>query len=100
MRCHFIALLALTALISPSVQAQTAEEQCQMIAALSGDFYSQRQNGKNLEELKQDTPPEFANTDFARTIDLALLLAFSLEDSLGEEEVETQVYDSCLRHQP
>jgi hypothetical protein len=53
-----------------------------------------------MDDLKQDTPAEFAGTDFARTIDLALMLAFSLDDSLSEDQVQTQVYDSCLRNRP
>lgn len=74
--------------------------QCQMIAALTSDFYSHRQQGKTLDELKQDTPAEFSGTDFARTVELALMLAFSVEESLTEDEVEMQIYDSCLRNRP
>jgi hypothetical protein len=100
MRCLTTVLLTLVAGVSPVLQAQSAEEQCQMIAALSSDFYSQRQNGKTLDGLKQDTPPEFTGTEFARTIDLALLLAFSLDGSLSEDQVNKQVYDSCMRNRP
>lgn len=100
MRCLTIAVLCVVTGVSPALQAQSAEEQCQMIAALSSDFYSHRQSGKTMDDLKQDTPAEFAGTDFARTIDLALMLAFSLDDSLSEDQVQTQVYDSCLRNRP
>lgn len=98
MRCLTIALLVLVGGVSPTLSAQGAEAQCQMIAALTSDYYDHRQAGRSLDELKQDTPPEFNGTDFARTIDLALQLAFSLDDSPNEEQVEAQIYDSCLRN--
>lgn len=100
MRCSFILSLLLYTAVSSAAQAQDAAEQCQMIAALTGDFYSHRQEGKSLDELRQGTPPEFNGTEFARTIDLALMLAFSMDASLNNDQVETQVYDSCLRNSP
>lgn len=86
--------------LSLPLLAQDSEKQCQMIAALTGDFYHHRQEGRTLDELRQDTPAEFAGTEFARSIDLALMLAFSLEKSLNNDQVETQVYDSCVRNSP
>lgn len=100
MRSSVVVWLFFSSVFSSVLHAQSAEEQCQMIAALTGDFYSHRQEGKSLENLKQDTPPEFSGTDFARTIDLALMLAFSVDESLDNDQVETQVYDSCLRNRP
>jgi hypothetical protein len=90
----------MSTVFSSAVHAQSAEEQCQMIAALTSDFYLHRQEGKTLDELKQDTPPEFRGTDFARTIDLALMLAFNVDQSLNDDQVETQVFESCLRNIP
>lgn len=100
MRYGYMLLIVLLTSVTTTLQAQDKDKQCQLIAALSGDFYSQRQEGKSLEQLKQNTPPEFMGSEFARTIELALLLAFSVDESLNDEQVETQVYDSCLRNSP
>lgn len=98
MRASLLSMIVMLTVFSTGVHAQSAEQQCQMIAALTGDFYVHRQEGKTLDELKQETPPEFMGTDFARTIDLALMLAFSMDMSSNDDQVETQVYDSCLRN--
>jgi len=100
MRYSFLSAMVILAAINTGVHAQNAKEQCQMIAALTSDFYLHRQEGKTLEELRQDTPAEFIGTDFARTIELALMLAFSMDESLNEDQLETQVFDSCLRNRP
>jgi hypothetical protein len=100
MRYSLLPVMMLVTAVSSGVHAQSAEEQCQMIAALSSDFYVHRQEGKTLDELRQDTPAEFIGTDFARTIELALMLAFTMDESLTEDQLETQVFDSCLRNNP
>jgi len=100
MRYSFLSAVVFLAGVSTGVHAQSAEEQCQMIAALTSDFYLHRQEGKTLDELRQDTPPEFIGSDFARTIDLALMLAFSMDESLNDDQVETEVFESCLRNRP
>ena len=93
-----LAILA-TALTSTTVSAQEANLQCEMISALTGDYYAQRLEGKTKEEIQQATPPEFVDSEFLRVVDLAINLAFSFETNLNEDKVETQVYDSCLRNQ-
>lgn len=100
MRSSSISVVVMFSVFSIGLHAQSAEQQCEMIAALTSDFYLHRQEGKTLDELKQDTPPEFIGTDFARTIDLALMLAFSMDESLNDDQVETQVFESCLRNIP
>ena len=100
MRISLISVVVMFSVFSTGLHAQSAEQQCEMIAALTSDFYLHRQEGKTLDELKQDTPPEFIGTDFARTIDLALMLAFSVDGSLNDDQVETQVFESCLRNIP
>jgi hypothetical protein len=100
MHYSFLSVMLILTAFTTGAYAQSAEEQCQMIAALSSDFYQHRQEGKTLEELRQDTPAEFIGTDFARTIELALMLAFTMDESLTEDQLETQVFDSCLRNNP
>lgn len=86
--------------LSNPVMAQDSTMQCDMIAALTGDYYAQRLSGKTKQDLQQEAPPEFIDSEFFRTIDLAINLAFSVDESMSEDQVETQVYDSCMRHHP
>lgn len=94
----YLALMA-SALTATSASAQDDNLQCEMISALTGDYYAQRLEGKTKDEMQQATPPEFVDSEFLRVVDLAINLAFSFEASLSEDQVETQVYDSCLRNQ-
>lgn len=93
------AILAL-GLFSLPAMAQEAGKQCRMISALTGDYYVQRQAGKQQQELQQNVPPAFADSEFERTIELAIALAFSLDPSLNEDQVETRVFDSCMKSHP
>lgn len=90
----------LMSLFATSAGGQEAAKQCEMISALTGDYYVQRQAGKQKQELQQSTPPAFADSEFARTIDLAINLAFKFDESLNEDQVETRVYDSCMKNHP
>lgn len=92
--------LLMTGFFSASVMAQDEHKQCAMIASLTGDYYAQRLEGKSKADMQQSTPPEFINSDFFRIVDLAINLAFNFDDSLNEDQVETQVYDSCMRNKP
>lgn len=94
----FISIVTLC-LISLPAGAQQAAKQCEMIAAMTGDYYAQRQAGKAKQELEQSLPPAFADSEFERTAKLAINLAFNVEESLNEDQVETRVYDSCMQHQ-
>jgi hypothetical protein len=85
--------------MSAVVVAEPQNKQCELIAGLTGDYYAQRLEGKTQQDLEQDTPAEFANLDFLRTIDLAINLAFSMPDDKTEQEVEETVYGTCLQHQ-
>ncbi len=85
---------------SAAALAQDGHKQCGMIASLTGDYYVQRLEGKSKAQMQQETPPEFINSEFFRTVDLAINLAFTFDDSLNEDQVETQVYDSCISHHP
>jgi len=91
----FIAIIS----VSLSASAQTVNKQCELIAGLTGDYYAQRLDGKTQPQLESETPTEFANLDFLRTIDLAINLAFSFSPDKTEDEVETTVFASCSKHQ-
>lgn len=93
------ALLA-ASLFSLPVLAQDGHKQCGLIASLTGDYFVQRLEGKTQAEMQQETPPEFINSEFFRTVDLAINLAFSFDASMNEDQVETEVYDSCIRNHP
>lgn len=84
---------------SGAVSANDPTQQCEMISALTGDYYAQRLAGKTKQDLQQNTPPEFVDGEFFRTIDLAINLAFSFNDNRTEDEVEETVYHSCMKHQ-
>lgn len=73
--------------------------QCEMIAALTGDYYANKQAGLSKEETRAQGMPEFANDEFLRTVDLAISMAYAFEEGLSESEVEKQVYDECLNYQ-
>lgn len=93
----FVPLLFVSLLSMPAI-AEDAEKQCRMISALTGDYYAQRQAGKPQQELERSTPPAFAGSEFERTIALAINLAFNIDDSLSEDQVETRIFDSCMQH--
>ncbi|MTI64827.1 hypothetical protein [Methylophaga sp.] len=93
------ALLA-TSLMTTAAMAEDGHKQCGMIASLTGDYFVQRLEGKTKDQMQQETPPEFINSEFFRIVDLAINLAFSFDESLNEDQVESQVYDSCIRNHP
>lgn len=95
----FAALLTASITVSPA-NAQDGHKQCGMIASLTGDYFVQRLEGKTKGEMQQETPPEFINSEFFRTVDLAINLAFTFDESMNEDQVETQVYDGCIRNHP
>lgn len=74
-------------------------KQCEMISALTGDFYHQKQSGKSKEQVKQTLRPDFMNDEFIRTTDLAINLAFTFPDDLQESDVEDKVFAGCQQHQ-
>ncbi|WP_438969835.1 hypothetical protein [Methylophaga sp.] len=92
-------LIALLTTLSSNAFAQQQNKQCELIAGLTGDYYAQRLEGKTQQQLQSETPSEFANLDFIRTIDLAINLAFSFPEDKSEQEVEETVFASCTRHQ-
>jgi hypothetical protein len=94
----FFCILALC-LISLPASAQQAAKQCEMISAMTGDYYAQRQAGKAKQEMQEALPPAFADSEFERTATLAINLAFNVDASLNEDQVETRVFDSCMQHQ-
>lgn len=101
MQKKFLSTILITAsMLATPVMADEPHKQCQMIAALTGDYYAQRLAGKDKAQIQHEIPLEFMNSDFLRLVDLAINLAFSVELSLNEDQVETQVYDSCVRHSP
>lgn len=73
--------------------------QCQMISALTGDFYANKQDGLSKEEARAQGMPEFANASFLRTADLALNMAYAFDEGMQESEIESQVYQECLGYQ-
>lgn len=91
----FVAFLS----VSHSATAQVDNKQCELIAGLTGDYYAQRLDGKTQQQLESETPSEFANLDFLRTIDLAINLAFSFPADKTETAVEETVYASCIKNQ-
>ena len=82
------------------LMAQEAAKQCESIAAMTGDFYFQRSEGKTKQEMQQNTPPEIRATQFYRSVDLAINLAFTFDPSLSEDQVETLVFDHCMKQHP
>jgi len=73
--------------------------QCEMISALTGDYYYQKQSGKSKEQVKQTLQPDFMNDEFIRTSDLAINLAYTFPDGLQESDVEAKVFAGCEQHQ-
>lgn len=94
----FISILALCFFSMPA-GAQQAGKQCEMISAMTGDYYAQRQAGKAKQELEQALPPAFADSEFERTAKLAINLAYQVDDSLNEDQVETRIFDTCMQQQ-
>mgnify|MGYP005873417147 CR=1 FL=1 len=86
-------------IVSASTHANDLTRQCEIISALTGDYYAQRLAGKSKQDLQQNTPPEFVDGEFFRTIDLAINLAFSFNDNRTEDSVEETVYHSCIKYQ-
>lgn len=91
--------LAIVTTFSVNLSAHAENKQCELIAGLTGDYYAQRLEGKSQQELEAETPSEFANLDFIRTIELARNLAFSFADDKTEKEVEDTVFAACIKHQ-
>lgn len=96
----FKSSLIFIALLSASHIATAQEnKQCELIAGLTGDYYAQRLDGKTQQQLESETPSEFANLDFLRTIDLAINLAFTFTPDKTEAEIEEAVFASCIKNQ-
>jgi len=85
--------------VSHSATLLAENKQCELIAGLTGDYYAQRLEGKTQQQLESETPSEFANLDFLRTIDLAINLASSFSPDKTETEVEEMVFASCIKNQ-
>lgn len=79
--------------------SENPNAQCEMIAALTGDFYANKQQGMSKQETRTQGMPEFSNNEFLRTVDLAINMAYAFDDGLEESRVESQVYDECLEYQ-
>lgn len=79
--------------------SEKTNAQCEMIAALTGDFYANKQQGMSKQETRAQGMPEIANDEFLRTVDLAINMAYAFDDGLAESEVESQVYGECLEYQ-
>jgi len=94
------AALLVTCFTTTVTLAEDGHKQCGMIASLTGDYFVQRLEGKTKAQMQQETPPEFINSEFFRIVDLAINLAFNFDGSLNEDQVETQVYDSCIQNHP
>lgn len=95
-----LAAMLVTSFITTVSVADEGHKQCGIIASLTGDYFVQRLDGKTKAEMQQETPPEFINSEFFRIVDLAINLAFNFDESLNEDQVETQVYDSCISNHP
>lgn len=78
---------------------QIPNTQCQMISALTGDFYANKQDGLSKQEARSQGMPKFANASFLRTADLAINMAYAFDEDMRESEVEERVYEECLNYQ-
>ena len=74
-------------------------KQCEMISALTGDYYHHKQSGKSKQEVQENFRPDFMNAEFIRTVDLAINLAYTFPDGLQESDVEAKVFEGCEKHQ-
>ncbi len=93
-------LMLLPAMAQPSMGlGEPDNKQCEMISALAGDFYHQKQSGKSKEQVKQTQRPDFMNDEFIRITDLAINLAYTFPDGLQESDVEAKVFSGCEQHQ-
>lgn len=93
-------LLILPVMAQPPMGLGEPEnKQCEMISALTGDYYHHKQSGKSKEQVKQTLRPDFMNDEFIRTTDLAINLAYTFPDGLHESDVEAKVFASCEQHQ-
>lgn len=93
-------LLAIGFMLSWPLAAQEADKQCEAISAMTGDYFARRMDGESKQQMQQNTPPEFMGTQFFRQIDLAINLAFSFDESMSEDQVETVVFDHCMQQHP
>lgn len=96
MKRYLAPVLLSMMLTQPAMAEDEAHKQCLQISSLTGDYFAQRLAGKTKSEMQQATPPEFMHTEFFRTIDLAIHLAFSFPTSQSEEQIEKAVYEQCL----
>jgi hypothetical protein len=85
--------------LSFSVNAQSENKECEMIASLTGDYFHHKQSGKSKEEVQQNLRPDFANAEFLRIADLAINLAYTFSNDMTEAQVEQQVFEGCEAHQ-
>ncbi len=83
----------------PAGLGDQVNEQCEMISALTGDYYHHKQSGKSKQEVQQTMRPDFMNDEFVRTADLAIDLAYTFPDGLQESDVEAKVFEGCEKHQ-
>lgn len=95
-----ICLMATGFTLSWPLTAQEADKQCEIISVLTRDYFAQRLEGKSMEDMQENIPPQFIGSQFARQMDLAMKLAFTFDESLNEDQVETVVFDNCMRHHP
>lgn len=85
--------------LSFSVNAQSENKECEMIASLTGDYFHHKQSGKSKEEVQQTLRPDFANAEFLRIADLAINLAYTFSEDMIEAQVKEQVFEGCETHQ-
>lgn len=100
MKTPLIVVTMLSFSLSTLAAQASDNPQCEMIAALTTDYYHHKQSGKSYDEVMQQQRPEFANDQFLRIVDLAINLAFALPDEMSEGDVKDKVHDSCARFQP
>ncbi len=100
MKTPLIVLTMLSLNLSMSYLQASDNPQCEMIAALTNDYYHHKQSGKTYDQVMQQHRPEFANDEFLRIVDLAINLAYALPEEMSESDVQKKVHDSCARLQP
>jgi hypothetical protein len=84
---------------SSSVAVAEENPQCELIANLTGDYFSHKQAGISKQETIQTLRPDFGSREFLRTVDLAIDMAYTFPFDTPEEEVEQTVYESCIKYQ-
>ncbi|MCC5797576.1 MAG: hypothetical protein JJU48_09670 [Methylophaga sp.] len=100
MKTPLTVLTMLSLSLTMSAALASDNPQCEMIAALTSDYYHHKQSGKSYDEVMQQHRPEFANDEFLRMADLAINLAYALPDEMLESDVKEKVHESCARFQP